>query len=255
MVDLKKIKLILDGAEQRARHNAVSSLVSIGMPKAMAIKFVEHVIQSIPSLKDYNRVYIEGIIRWFIEGQLDLTDKKDLAKLDSFLRVFQGNFASEEYDRNFVSIDDKIPASFDMLCELMTIDIDSDFKNYDELQGHDYKVVKIDNYKASLPYKKYAPLWCIFQSEEAFSTYSLQGEHSVYLLLRDDYKSVPAVPGTEHPVDAYGVSLMCVIKNNSSNKIVTVTSRWNSAEEEDRFLSDSQLKSIVGAQTMNKIYK
>ena len=238
-------------AIQRAHHSAMRMLLQSGVDEESAKRLIDSTIEYIPSIQKSSRKYIEGVVRWHCEGQVDLTDEHDLSRLDLFLRAFKGSLASTEYDRNFCC--DGKPATFDMLCKLCYLDIDSTYEGVEELAGHDYKVVQIKSFKECKAYASYAPLWCIFQDEVSFRDYTADGENKLYLVLRDDYKEVPAKPGINTPRDAYGVSMICVIMN-PANQIVVVTSRWNTDGEGERFLSNAELEELIGKKVMSELF-
>ena len=244
------VRQIINDAIQKAHQSAMKMLLQNGVDEESAKRLIDSAIERIPSIQNSAR-YIEGVVRWHCEGQVDLTDEHDLSRLDLFLRAFKGSLASTEYDRNFCC--DGKPATFDMLCKLCYLDIDSTYEGVEELAGHDYKVVQIRSFEEREAYAGYAPLWCIFQDEASFRDYTADGENKLYLFLRDDYKAVPAKPGINTPRDAYGVSMICVIKN-SDNQIVVVTSRWNTDGEGERFLSNAELEELVGKNIMDEFF-
>lgn len=243
------IRRVNDGAEQRARHNAVKLILSAStLSEEEAKQFVDSLRHRIPALSGSAYPFIEGIVRWYVEGQVDLSTDEGCSKVDSFLRAFRSSPLSIEYSRNF-ELDGR-RADFKTLCEICGLDIESTFEGIDDLKGHEYKVVKIESFEDLSKYARYTKLWCISNGEDAFNSYTINGVNKMFLCLRDDYKTVPAKPGKYHPRDAYGASIICVILN-TEGQIVTVTSRWNSDGEQDRFLSDMELEELIGEDNMD----
>lgn len=73
--------------------------------------------------------------------------------------------------------------------------------------------------------------WCITASDVAFEQYTCAGEKSVYLLVRDDYRTVPKKPTENFPTDSYGLSICCLIVN-ADGSIDLMTNRWNAPDED-----------------------
>lgn len=94
-------KKITDGVTQRVKTAAVNLLMGAGLAENDAKFFVDNVESRIPSMKDGMRKYLQGIIRWIVEGQIDSNEPSDLLKVNKLLRVMKNSPAYEFYDENF----------------------------------------------------------------------------------------------------------------------------------------------------------
>ena len=150
------------------------------------------------------------------------------------------------YDKNFVSELSGREESFEDVKSVLRVDLDYlDTDTQDSYQEHNYIVIPIESYKQALSYKDLAPDWCILESEEAYNSHTFDGQSKFYFCLRDDYKSVKPAPGPDFPYDGYGYSVIAVCKDADGN-IASVTSRWNFDNAHDNFLTESQLKKVLG---------
>ena len=67
---------------------------------------------------------------------------------------------------------------------------------------------------------------CYTQSRSTWDQYTKNGAYSVYILLRDGWKSEPCVHGDNTPYDDYGLSMIFVIIDDDSRLMYSNT-RWN----------------------------
>ena len=247
-MNLKKNKYrIIDGIEQRSRNAALSLLEGQGLSEEEARTFLTNLYERIPNLKCDLRKFTQGIVRWHIEGQLDLTTLKDCFKVNTLLHVIRNSPAMDMYDKDFVSDLSGRKDSFADVQDTLRVDLDY---SSDDSQGisqdHNYTVVPIESYKQALEYKDLAPDWCILESEEAYNSHTFDGQSKFYFCLRDDYQSVKPAPGPDFPYDDYGYSVIAVCKD-ADGEISSVTSRWNFDDAHDNFLTRSELKEVLGA--------
>lgn len=238
-----KAQKIVDAADQRARHSAINMLVKEGWDKELSSKFVHSLYSRIPALKGDMRIYIEGIVRWFVEGDIDLTEDKDCSRVNTFLVALAGSPAKDALSRNFYSDISDTLLSFNEAKDLVDVDVDSDPQV--RLDEHNYQVVQIDSYEELLKYKNFLNRWCIVQSEDAFDSYTINGINDLFLCLRDDYKEVKPTPGDGYPKDSYGLSIIAVIVDPDGN-IASTTSRWNNTDEMDNLLTKAELAALTG---------
>lgn len=247
------INKVTDGMDQRARHAAISMLVNSGLEEEKAKQLVYSLYHSIPSLKDSMKIYVEGVVRWYLEGDIDLSSSKDLSRVNTFLKVLANSPARDALDRNFYSEFSDRLISFDEAKELVNVDTDIE-ADFDDIEGHNYTVVRIHSFEELQKYAAFAPKWCISSSEEAYNAYTINGTNKLYLCLRDDYKEIPATPGENNPRDAYGCSMIAVI-TDPDLQFASTTSRWNSSEEADNFINENQLKELIGEDEFVKLYR
>ena len=239
----------LNNAKASSRHLLQQS----GLSKEDASALVDYLLKSIPSLKSYYRPFIQGIVRWYVDGDIDLTPES-LSRVNTLLRNFFTSPAYDAFDRNFGTSDfgPYTLYTFDDLVNLLEIDV-SEAPSSALNTNHTYSLVRVHSHEELLSYAPYISRWCITSSEEVFNDYTFNGLSKLYLLLRDDYKQVRPTPGEDYPKDDYGLSIISVIVD-SNYKIASITSRWNSSEESDSFLTDSELESLIGENLMDDIY-
>jgi len=247
-MNLKKNKYrIIDGIEQRSRNAALSLLEGQGLSEGEARSFVANILSSIPNLKDDLRKFLQGIVRWHIQGDLDLNNSRDCSKVNTLLHFIRNSPAMDMYDKNFVSEMSGREESFADVLSVLMLDLEApDMDTHVSPQGHNYTVIPIESYKQALEYKAVAPDWCILESEEAYNSHTFNGQSKFYFCLRDDYQSVKRTPGPNYPYDNYGYSVIAVCKD-ADGEISSVTSRWNFDDGHDNFLTRSELKEVLGA--------
>lgn len=115
-----------------------------------------------------------------------------------------------------------------------------------------YEAVRMNSYEDVLEYADYAPDWCIIISEEAYKEHTDNGENVFYFLVRSDMQNVPRLPGKEFPKDEYGLSLMAVCVTPKGG-ISSITSRWNYGDDQDCFLTLSELELLVGRKIIDQM--
>ena len=229
-MDLSKLIKVIDGTETDARHKAIKLLINAGLSEDSARSFISYLNSELPNLKGSVRKFYVGIVRWVLEGTLDIEDKTQMSRLNTLLRVLSNHPAFDFYDKDFNG------ASFQEVLDMVQI---SD-EVYHKPSNTSYTVVKIDSFSQAVKYKEYAPDWCILNSEIAFKEHTLNGANQFYFLLRSDYKEVPKSPGEEYPYDDYGYSMIAVCIGPDGN-LESSTSRWNFDDYHDNFLDLNEL--------------
>ena len=116
----------------------------------------------------------------------------------------------------------------------------------------DTKLSRKGKFADVLEYADYAPDWCIIISEEAYKEHTDNGENVFYFLVRSDMQNVPRLPGKEFPKDEYGLSLMAVCVTPKGG-ISSITSRWNYGDDQDCFLTLSELELLVGRKIIDQM--
>lgn len=237
-MDLKLLaKQITDSVIQRSRNAAVNLLVSYGMKEADARSFINELMRRIPLMKDDLRKYIQGVVRWCIQGDIDPSDDRDLSKVNSLLAVIRNSPCYDFYDKDFNG------ASFKEVQSTLNVKLDGESER--PVRQGDYKVIPIESYREALKYKKYAPDWCILESEQAFDEHTFNGVNKFFFCLKDGWKDEEPIPGDNYPYDNYGYSMIAVSVDPDGN-VVSTTSRWNFDDAHDNFLTESQLKKVLG---------
>lgn len=107
-----------------------------------------------------------------------------------------------------------------------------------------YNIVEITKHTQLLRYKDYTE-WCIIFTEMAYEYCLDFGKRHLYILERDDYRSLRPTKGKDYPYDTYGMSLIAVVINNDGTA-ASVTTRWNSLEEDEEDNDIGHLCGLLG---------
>lgn len=144
----------------------------------------------------------------------------------------------DEYNGNFNG------HSFEEVQQELSVNLSKESK---PVKKGNYAVVPISSYEQALKYKSYAPDWCILQSDEAFDDHTINGINKFYFLLNEGWRDEEPIPVDNYPYDNYGYSMIAVSIDPDGN-VTSTTSRWNFDDAHDDFLTDEQLKSLLGPQ-------
>lgn len=125
-------------------------------------------------------------------------------------------------------------------------------RNRENLRAHNaagnrgnYRIVQIPDFETARQYANYCP-WCVCHTRRMWDAYSLEGHNTVYFCLRDGFENEPAEAGADAPLDAYGLSMICVIVDYEGD-MCTATPRWNDAHgSSDYLLTASDVVDIIG---------
>lgn len=227
---------IKDDVTQRARAAALKQLRSVGLPEEDARYFLENLEYRIPAMKDGMRKYLQGVVRWILEGQIDPSDDADLLKVNRLMIMLKNSPAFDYYNKDFNG------ESLDQVKSTLNIELD---EPESKLRQGSYDIVPIDTYDEALKYKRYALDWCILQSNQAFNEHTFNGLSKFYFCLREGWKEEKPIPGEAYPYDNYGYSMIAVCVD-PDGEFSSVTSRWNFDESHDDFLTRTELKSLLG---------
>lgn len=186
-----------------------------------------------------------GIVRWSREGEIDLKSDEGIARINALLKIICHSPAFDCYDGNFNGL------PLDAVAGSLNIDLDAE--EYHSDYPHSYRIELIESFVQAQEYRKYAPDWCILQSEFAYDEHAGYGKNRIYFCIRDDMEKIPAFPGKDYPHDEYGYSLIAVI-TAPGGEILSITSRWNYGDDEnDDFLTREQLHKLLAADMIHII--
>ena len=174
-----------------------------------------------------NRSYGKAIDRWF-SLELDRDNPADVRKVDKLLRNVEGSMEADFYDEDFNGL------SFEEVVSMTGFDLGPDYQRPDHVK---YKVHKLSTNRL-VQYRPYAE-WCILD-KEVWQIW----DRDFYIAERSDYKSVPKAKGSAYPFDDYGMSLIAI--GVKDGQIISVTSRWPSDRRGDNYMSESELRDILG---------
>ena len=150
--------------------------------------------------------FYPGILRWSRDGEIDLDTEKGVARVVALLKVICNSPAFDFYDGDFNG------QSFESVKSSVNIDLDAD--EYHSDGPHRYRIERITSFVQARKYRKYAPEWCILESEVAYDGHSDYGKNHIDFYIRDDMEKIP----------------IAVITGPDS-EIVSVTPRWNCEDE------------------------
>lgn len=112
-----------------------------------------------------------------------------------------------------------------------------------ELEDVGYRIRRIQDYEQLLRYADMTD-WCVVYSDAALDYYLQGDKRRLYVLERDDWRTIEPKKGKHYPYDSYGFSLLAVIVD-ADGSIFSITTRWNSIEE-DIVLGRDFLDSLLG---------
>lgn len=130
-------------------------------------------------------------------------------------------------------------------------------------RNHRYKVLSNIDYNTAHSYEKYtcskSPM-CFTEDKGTWDQYTNGDDYAVYLLLRDDWKTVEEVHGENTPYDDYGYSMIFVIIDEEGN-ISSSNTRWNHelgdghmTGDVDSAFTKTQLSELLGV-NFNSVFK
>jgi hypothetical protein len=208
-----------------------------------AKELVNKAISRIPALEISSLSFLPGIIRWYIDGYIDINDTASCSKVNILLKVLLSTPAADAVSGDLY---DELTDEYltpNSLKVLLNLDNGIDDKPFD-FNAADYTLVRVNSWDEIRSYKPLCTDWCIVNSEDAWYAEAFYDSNEVLLAIHKDYKQTPKVPGPEFPNDKYGYSIICIVLA-ADGSIVSTTSRWNSSIEKDKFLSIDQVKSLI----------
>jgi hypothetical protein len=208
-----------------------------------AKELIEKAIGRIPVLEISALSYLPGIFRWYIDGYVDINDTASCSKVNTLLKVMFSTPTSDAVTGDFYDELNDEYLTPNSLKLLLRLDDGVDEIPFD-FNADDYTLVRVDSWDEIRSYKPLCYDWCIVNSEEAWYAEAYYDSNEVFLAIHKDYKQTPKVPGPEFPNDKYGYSIICIVLA-ADGSIVSTTSRWNSSIENDRFLSNDQVNSLI----------
>jgi hypothetical protein len=208
-----------------------------------AKELVNKAISRIPTLEISALSFLPGIIRWYIDGYVDINDAASCSKVNILLKVLLSTPAADAVSGEFHNEFTDEYLTPDSLNSLLGLDDGADDKPFD-FNAADYTLVRVDSWKEIRSYKPLCSDWCIVNSEEAWYAEAFYDSNEVFLAIHKDYKQTPKVPGPGFPHDKYGYSIICIVLA-ADGSIVSTTSRWNSSIENDRFLNNDQVNGLI----------
>ena len=188
-------------------------------------------------------------------GELGMQANEDTRKLSRLGKILQEiSIAHEtEYDANLNGM------TFDELNERFGASINkADTETQEKLKNKtydksDYIIKWIPDFRTAQQYRQYTDYgnnnecWCLTRDERMWDSYTGQhNENKVYFCHVPNFESVPREPGSNAPLDTYGLSLISVIVT-PDKQLRAVTSRWNHTHGgSDGVMNEEQLSDLLG---------
>ena len=117
-----------------------------------------------------------------------------------------------------------------------------------------YNIVRINSYEQAQQYKQYTypkQPWCLTYMENMFDSYTSNGINQIYFCLLNGFENIKPEVGANAPLDEYGLSMLCIIVNESG-ELAYCTSRWNHENGgNDSVMSPKQISKVVGVNFYN----
>lgn len=226
---------MINKLEARSKRAAKKYLMNSGMSPAEADRFIAFLLQRVANLNSALMKFLPGVVRWIVEGQLDIAKPTDMRKLDKFLYNLKGTPEAEFYNNDFNG------NTFGQVCECLQLDLDAG--DYQAPEDITYRLVELSDYGEMERYEGRS-IWCILD-RTIFNAYTADGQR-FYIAERSDYENVPKSKGADFPYDDYGMSLIVI--GTRDGKVVSVTSRWNFDYYSNEYLTVEQLKGLLGAE-------
>jgi hypothetical protein len=238
----------LNDADSEMNRPAVQKAIQLLMEQEElsckeAQDVVDKAISRIPFLEVSALSFLPGIMRWYIEGYIDVNDLASCSKVNTLLKVLLSTPVADAVTGDMY---DELADEYltpDSLKSFLGLDDGVDDTPFD-FNAADYTLVRVDSWDEIRSYKPLCSDWCIVNSEDAWYAEAFYDSNKVFLAFHKDYKQTPKVPGPEFPHDKYGYSIICIVLA-ADGSIVSTTSRWNSSIESDWFLSNAQVKSLI----------
>lgn len=210
MTELEKIK-----KEMR------ETLLARGMKRTAATALIYKVCSEVPEIVGR---FSDGAFQWIMDGEVDIDN---LSELNLFLKFLNNCETGEFFDKHFNNL------SFAEMKEMFELELDAE--DIPLPDNPVYKVVSVPTYESLQRFERWTKDWCITASDLAFEEYTCNGNKSVFLLVRSDYRNVPKKPMEKFPTDNYGPSICCLIVN-SDGTIDSITNRWNAEDKDPKAL-------------------
>lgn len=197
---------------------------------------VDRYLEIFPELKGRLSKFGIGIFKWNMGGEINIENPDDVSRVRMILRVLDSSPGYDFFDQSFNECNPEV------VCEILGMS--PKLPREEPKIKFNYQVSPIPDFDEAKHYQDLVS-WCIVISKESFDEYTKNGNR-FYFIGCDEWWDVACIPGKNFPHDNYGYSLIAV-EVSPENEIVSVTSRWNEcAENSGKFLTESQLKDILG---------
>ena len=205
---------------------------------------VDNYLAKFPELNSRLSKFAIGILKWNLARLININNADDVSSVRLILKVIDQTPGFDFFDNTFNECDPET------VCEILGMSPMSPIEE-PEIKFN-YIVTRIGNYADALQYRDMTS-WCIVISEESFNAYTANGNR-FYFCGNGEWWNTPCIPGSGFPRDRFGYSLIAV-EVSPENKIVSITSRWNTcAGDTGEFLSSEELRMVLGDTNFKKLF-
>ena len=193
------------------------------------------------SHKNSNLGFFSTIVRWFIEHSGTSKDKYQEfieRKLDGIVSTLQLVLNDPSYDKIKDEIKTKWPfAKFEELQKQIEDEKEklSAKKMKSIKKTDDYELIPINSYEELN--KKFGgrwtgykgeSKWCHANGKSTYDSWTKNGTQMFFVLAKKDWKEIkPPQPETTNAYDLYGLSLIAILVDVATGKLLNETLRWN----------------------------
>ena len=223
-----------------------------GCSREEADNFVRNTLRNdITSLRDKKIAkFTLGVTRMFLDRQI--TNANIISDLNVTLKLLLPHI--NEYDKNLNNL-----SAQELINRFKQVRLDNLENEKNEINNmsfgqSNYNIVRIDSYEQAQQYKQYTyskQPWCLTYMEDMFNSYTSGGINQIYFCLQNGFENIKPEVGANAPLDEYGLSMLCIIVNESG-ELAYCTSRWNHENGgNDSVMSPKQISEVVGVNFYN----
>ena len=214
--------------------------------------FIYACLNDVNASRQAKKKFLVAVCRMF--WSREFTDPETLLNFNECVEYITSNGLEDEFDRdlNGMSVGEIIDEFLPRVHQAAEDDRNTLANMQFDKQDHQYQIVRLRDFSDARRFHTWAPEWCTCNSEYDFSNYSEQSDYDeepnidIYVLLRDDYKTVQKEIGPGCPLDDYGLSMLCV-RVTKDGRLRGVTPRWNHENGgTDRIMNTKTLSKLLG---------
>ena len=211
-------------------------------------EFTENVLHDIPNVRKADFHLYPAVVRFILTSGNSL-DANTILELNKFIGVIAPKAKELGLDQNAngMSMNDFFTQFQGDVSQSETDDREASAQYGENNDGNNngYKIVPIPTFEKANEYSKYTT-WCVTQQSLAFNRYTDERTGIFYFLLKKGFENVPREPGSNCPLDEYGLSMIAVSFRRDGS-VNTITCRWNhDYGGDDSIMSPEQVSKLIG---------
>ena len=211
-------------------------------------EFTENVLHDIPNVRKADFHLYPAVVRFVLNAGNSL-DANTILELNKFIGVIAPNAKELGLDQNAngMSMNDFFTQFQGDVSQSETDDREASAQYGENNDGNNngYEIVPIPTFEKANEYSKYTT-WCVTQQSSAFKRYTDERTGIFYFLLKKGFENVPREPGSNCPLDEYGLSMIAVSFRRDGS-VNTITCRWNhDYGGDDSIMSPEQVSKLIG---------